>query len=55
MDPVTDFAALPQAAARNKYNLGKDARDWKIDLAQKDLNSSEIETDKAVSIMRDRA
>jgi predicted helicase len=51
MDTVTDFAALPGEAARNKYNLGKDARDWKVELAQKDLNSSLIESDKVVSVL----
>ncbi|KOR38341.1 hypothetical protein AM228_01890 [Planktothricoides sp. SR001] len=51
MDTVTDFASLPVETARNKYNLGKDARDWKVDLAQKDLNRSPIENDKIVSVL----
>jgi hypothetical protein len=50
MDTVTDFAALPGEAARNKYNLGKDVQDWKVELAQKDVNSSSIESDKVVSV-----
>lgn len=37
---VNDFAALPVEEARQKYNLGKDARDWKVELAQKDLKDS---------------
>ena len=37
---VKDFSTLPTEEARSKYNLGKDARDWKVDLAQKDLNDS---------------
>jgi predicted helicase len=51
MDTVTDFASLPVEIARNKYNLGKDARDWKVELAQKDLNSSLTERDKIVSVL----
>jgi len=51
MDTVTDFASLPVETARNKYNLGKDARDWKVELAQKDLNRSPIESDKIVSVL----
>lgn len=34
---ATDFAALPEAEAREKYKLGKDTRDWKVALAQQDL------------------
>lgn len=34
---VCDFAVLGAEEARAKYELGKDARDWKVDLAQKDL------------------
>jgi predicted helicase len=36
---VSDFAKLPPEEARVKYNLGKDARDWKVDLAQKDVRN----------------
>ena len=34
---VKDFASLPSEEARNKYDLGKDVRDWKVKLAQDDL------------------
>jgi len=34
---VTDFAKLLPEAARTKYGLSKDVRDWKVELAQKDL------------------
>ena len=34
---VTDFAALPEEEAREKYELGKDSQDWKVALAQQDL------------------
>ena len=33
---VTEFSALSTEEARAKYSLGKDTRDWKINLAQKD-------------------
>jgi hypothetical protein len=36
-DTITDFVELPLETARAKYSLGKDARDWKVELAQKDL------------------
>jgi predicted helicase len=35
---VSDFASLPVEDARGKYKLGPDARDWKVEFAQKDLN-----------------
>jgi predicted helicase len=34
---VNDFSKLPPEKARDKYNLGEDARDWKVEFAQKDL------------------
>ena len=34
---VSDFASLPSEEARKKYDLGKDVRDWKVELAQKDI------------------
>jgi predicted helicase len=37
---VSDFARLPAEKARDKFNLGKDARDWQVELAQKDLLNS---------------
>ncbi|NWJ96361.1 MAG: N-6 DNA methylase [Chloroflexi bacterium] len=37
---VTDFASLPPEDAREKYNLGKDAQDWQVAMAQKDLKAS---------------
>ena len=40
MNVVRDFASLPIETARQKYNLGNDARDWKVDFAQRDLNDS---------------
>ena len=37
---MTDFVVLTPETAREKYNLGKDARDWQVVLAQKDLKTS---------------
>ncbi|MFZ1709946.1 MAG: type ISP restriction/modification enzyme, partial [Anaerolineae bacterium] len=37
---VTEFAGLPEEAARAKYDLGPDARDWKVSLAQNDVRRS---------------
>ncbi len=37
---VTDFATLPTENAREKYMLGKDSQDWKVALAQADLNAN---------------
>lgn len=37
---ASDFASISVEEARAKYNLGKDARDWKVAFAQKDLNES---------------
>jgi len=34
---VTDFAKLLAEEARTTYNLGKDARDWKVEFAQRDV------------------
>jgi predicted helicase len=48
---VRDFVALPVEAARQKYNLGKDARDWKITLAQKDLQESHLSENHSTPIV----
>jgi len=37
---VQDFAGLSEDAARENYQLGKDARDWKVLFAQNDLRNS---------------
>lgn len=37
---VNDFARLPAEEARAKYDLGNDAQDWKVSLAQDDLKKS---------------
>ncbi len=40
MPTVRDFASLSSETARNQYKLGNDAQDWKVSLAQDDLNKS---------------
>lgn len=39
---VKDFVSLPIEVAREKYNLGKDSRDWKVSFAQKSLEESSV-------------
>jgi predicted helicase len=39
---LNDFAHLKPEAAREKYNLGKDSRDWGVKSAQKDLTKTGI-------------
>jgi len=40
---IQDFASLDTEAARSKYNLGKDVRDWKVHLAQQDIINTELD------------
>jgi predicted helicase len=47
---VQDFASLDSEVAREKYNLGKDARDWKVTLAQDDLKRSGVSKQNLVPI-----
>ena len=51
MDVVWDFASLPTEIARGKYNLGNDVRDWKVSLAQNDLNNTGIITSRIQPIL----
>jgi predicted helicase len=39
-ETVQNFSSLPSEEARDKYALGKDAQDWKVALAQKDVKDS---------------
>ncbi|TXT27250.1 MAG: N-6 DNA methylase [Gallionellaceae bacterium] len=48
---VNDFANLPVAEAREKYALGKDARDWQIALAQADLKASGLAETKLAPVL----
>lgn len=40
---TADFMSLPVEVAREKYNLGKDVQDWKVEWAQQDLRESCID------------
>ena len=48
---VTVFSRMDPELARQGYKLGKDARDWKVTLAQKDLLDSGPTRDKIVPIL----
>ncbi len=48
---IKDFASLPIEEARDRYDLGKDARDWKVELAQNDLKDSGLSLKKIVPIL----
>lgn len=37
---VKEFSSLDPESARAKYNLGKDAQDWTVELAQKDIKAN---------------
>jgi predicted helicase len=51
LQTVNDFANLPVELARQKYSLGTDYRDWKVNLAQDDLKRSEVSKNSIVSIL----
>ncbi|MCI0559312.1 MAG: N-6 DNA methylase, partial [Nitrososphaera sp.] len=48
---VLSFSKLDVETARQAYELGKDARDWTIELAQKDLKDSGLNKKKIVPIL----
>jgi len=48
---IHHFASLDPETARIAYQLGKDARDWKVDFAQKDLKDSSLSDAKIVPIL----
>lgn len=47
---INNFAKLEKEIARKTYNLGKDARDWKVELAQKDLVESGLSTSNLTQV-----
>ncbi|MEE4358126.1 MAG: type ISP restriction/modification enzyme, partial [Desulfococcaceae bacterium] len=47
---INDFINIEDEEARQKYNLGKDVRDWKIRLAKNDLIQSGLQNSNIVSI-----
>jgi len=51
MDTVKDFARLDPETARDKYYLGEDVRDWKVELAQKDLRASGLKEQLATPVL----
>jgi predicted helicase len=48
---VLNFSKLDPEMAREAYELGNDARDWKVKLAQEDLKSSGLDREKVVPIL----
>ncbi|MBE0411739.1 MAG: DNA methyltransferase, partial [Anaerolineales bacterium] len=48
---VLNFSRLESELAREAYKLGKDARDWKVALAQEDLKRSGLDRDLVVPIL----
>jgi len=46
-----NFSRMEPELARQAYGLGRDARDWKVTLAQKDLRDSGPERDKVAPIL----
>jgi predicted helicase len=51
MDTVKDFASLNPETAREKYRLGNDVRDWKLQLAQKDLQKSGLKEELVIPVL----
>lgn len=50
LDVAKDFAALPPDAARARYRLPRDSRDWQVALAQQDVNNSGAREESVVRI-----
>lgn len=48
---IDDFAKREPEEAKKEYNLRKDARDWKVHLAQKDLITTDLDKNKIVPIL----
>ncbi|MBI2470895.1 MAG: N-6 DNA methylase [Planctomycetes bacterium] len=48
---VLNFSKLDPENARTVYKLGKDARDWKVEFAQKDLKDSGLDRGRIVPIL----
>ena len=48
---VLNFSRMDKELARQAYNLGKDARDWKVEFAQKDLIESGLDKRKIIPIL----
>ena len=50
-ETVSDFVSRSLEEAREKYSLGPDARDWKVEMAQNDLKKSGPSKAKIVPIL----
>jgi predicted helicase len=50
-ETVSDFVKLSPENAREKYDLGDDARDWKVSLAQEDLKKNKLSKDRIKPIL----
>jgi len=50
-DTVRDFISMSVDAARQRYDLGKDTRDWKVQLAQDDIRSTGPDKKKIARIL----
>ncbi len=48
---VLNFSRLEPELARRAYDLGKDARDWKVEFAQKDLRESGVDKGRITPIL----
>jgi hypothetical protein len=48
---VLSFSKMDKELARQAFDLGKDARDWKVEFAQKDLIDSGLDKGKIVTIL----
>jgi predicted helicase len=48
---VRDFAALSPTAAKEKYNLPDDVRDWKVKWAQSDLKKAGFSKERAIPVL----
>ncbi len=51
METVKDFVSLEPELAREKYQLGKDVRDWKVHLAQEDIRNNDVEDSYVTPIL----
>ena len=48
---IQNFSRLETELARETYQLGKDARDWKVEFAQKDLKDSGLNKNNIVPVL----
>ncbi len=51
INTVKDFVNLPPETAREKYQLGSDVRDWKVQLAQDDIRNNGADDSRVVEFL----